>query len=70
MLCAIKLIKYCQEGWPDKNLIPGPAKQYIHIAMELIVQNDLLLRGSTIVIPVSLQAEMFERLHHRQRELL
>ena len=21
-----KLIKYCQEGWPQKNLIPGPVK--------------------------------------------
>ena len=38
-----KLIKYCQEGWPRKNLEPGPIKLYIHVAAELTVQNDLLL---------------------------
>ena len=58
-----KLIKYCQEGWPQKNLIPGPVKPYVHVAAELTVQNDLLLRGSRIVIPVSLQPEILEKLH-------
>ena len=58
-----KLIKYCQEGWPRKNLIPGPVKPYLHVAAELTVQNDLLLRGSRIVIPVSLQPEILEKLH-------
>ena len=59
-----KLIKYCQEGWPQKNLIPGPVKSYVHVAAELTVQNDLLLRGSRIVIPVSLQPEILEKLHN------
>ena len=58
-----KLIKYCLEGWPDKNLLPGPIKPYIHVAAELTVQNDLLLRGSRIVIPVSLQIEILDKLH-------
>ena len=58
-----KLIKYCQDGWPDRNLVPAPVKPYIHVADELTVQNDLLLRGSRIVIPVSLQVEVLERLH-------
>ena len=58
-----KLIKYCQEGWPQKNLIPGLVKPYVHVAAELTVQNDLLLRGSRIVIPVSLQPEILKKLH-------
>ena len=33
----------------------------------MTVQNDLLLRGSRIVIPVSLQVEMLERLHSAHR---
>ena len=58
-----KLIKYCQEGWPRRNLVPGPIKPYVHVAAELTVQNDLLLRGNRIVIPVSLQPEILEKLH-------
>ena len=58
-----KLIKYCQEGWPENNLVPGPIKPYIHVSGELTVQNDLLLRGSRIVIPISLQLDMLEKLH-------
>ena len=57
-----KLIKFCHEGWPAKSLIPDPVKPYIHVAAELSVQNDLM-RGNRIVIPVSLQAEMLEKLH-------
>ena len=58
-----KLIKYCQEGWPRRNLVPGPIKPYVHVAAELTVQNDLLLGGNRIVIPVSLQPEILEKLH-------
>ena len=57
-----KLIKYCQEGCPENNLVPGPIKPYIHVSGELTVQNDLL-RGSRIVIPISLQLDMLEKLH-------
>ena len=49
-----KLIKYCQEGWPQKNLILGPIKPYVHVAVKLTVQNDLLLKVSRVVVPVSL----------------
>ena len=35
-------------------------RSYIHVAAELFVQNDLVLRGNRIVIPVSLQAEILE----------
>ena len=41
-----QLIKYCQEGWPNNYLIPSPIKAYLHIAEELSVQQNLLLRGS------------------------
>ena len=55
-----KLIKYC---CPENNLVPGPVKPYIHVSGELTVQNDLLLRGSRIVIPISLQLDVLEKLH-------
>ena len=65
-----KLIKYCQEGWPEKNLVPGPVKPYIHVSGELTVQNDLLLRGSRIIIPISLQLDMLEKLHSAHQGIL
>jgi len=60
-----QLIKYCQEGWPNKHLIPSPIKPYlhVHIVEELLVQQNLLLRGSRIMIPVSMQLEMLGKLH-------
>ena len=57
------MLKYCQEGWPENILVPGPVKPYIHVSGELTVQNDLLLRGSRIIIPISLQLDMLEKLH-------
>ena len=57
-----KLIKYCQEGWPENNLVPDPVKHYIHASGELTVENDLLLKGSRIIIRVSLQLDMLEKL--------
>jgi len=56
-------MKLCQDGWPDKHLVPGPIKPYVQVAGELTVQQNLLLRGSRIVIPVSLQLETLEQLH-------
>lgn len=50
-----QVLKYCQEGWPDKHLLPGLVKPYFQFAAELTVQKGLLLKGSRIVIPVSLQ---------------
>ena len=54
---------YYQESWPYRNLVPAPIKPYINFAEELTIQNDLPMRGSRMVIPVSLQVEMLQRLH-------
>ena len=56
--------KYCKEGWPNKDLLPGPIKPYFQFAGELNVQKGLLLNGGRIVIPTSLQLEMLDRLHN------
>jgi len=56
-------MKYCQNGWPDKHLVPSPIKPYVQVAGELTVHQNLLLRGSRIVIPSSLQLDVLEQLH-------
>ena len=55
-----QVLKY---GWPNKNTLSGPVKPYFRFTGKLNVQNGLLLKGSRIVIPTSLQIEMLDRLH-------
>ena len=56
--------QYCKEGWPDRSLVRGALKPYIPVASEWTVQNDLLLRGTRIVIPTKLRLDMLDKLHH------
>ena len=55
-----QLAKYCREGKIDWS---GPVKQYYHVRMELNIAEDLLMRGSRVVIPASMRADILERLH-------
>ena len=59
-----QLYKYCEEGWPHKDLLPNAIKPYFQFSGELNVQRHLLLKGSRIVIPTSMQLEMLYKLHH------
>ena len=58
-----QLVTYCLEGWPLKHQLYGPIKKYYYVAAELSVQNGLLLRGSRLVIPASLQRDVLNRIH-------
>ena len=58
-----KLKIYCQEGWPDKSTLKGPFKAYVAVASELCVANDLLLRGSRLVIPPKLRTDILHKIH-------
>ena len=52
--------KYCEEGWPNKDLLPGPIKPYFQFAGELNVQKGLLLKGSRIIVSTSLQIKILD----------
>ena len=43
--------------------IPQALKKFYPVAAELSVQNGLLLRGSRLVIPVSMQSDILNKLH-------
>lgn len=61
-VCA-EVMKYCQEGWPQKsppNPVLGP---YWRARSSLSLQNGLLLYNQRIVIPRSLQKETLESIH-------
>ena len=55
--------EYCQSGWPDTHSCPDAVRPYLPVAAELYEANNLLLRGSRIVIPPSLREEMLGRIH-------
>ena len=58
-----QLIAYCKNGWPDKDVIPEPVKPYYPFAYELMVVDNLLMRGSRIVIPVQMCPEILSKLY-------
>ena len=55
--------QFCQKGWPKQQRVPDSLKGYHSVSAELSVYNDLLMRGSRIVIPPTLRQDMLERLH-------
>lgn len=58
-----QLKRYCVEGWPDTFSIDKAFLPYWSFSEELTVQNLLQLKGTRIVIPGSLQAEILRKLH-------
>ena len=61
-LCST-LRQYCQEGWPDNNTLTPHLKLYWPERGNLTIGEDLLLHGSRVVIPASLQAQTLQKLH-------
>jgi len=49
---------YCYEGWPDKHLLKDAIKPYWHYKGELPDAQNMLLKGSRIVIPSSMRLEI------------
>ena len=58
-----QVISFCEHGWPPKSQVEGPVKKFYSVSAELSVEDGLLLRGSRIVIPSSLQTDMLKRIH-------
>ena len=54
-----RLMKYCTDGWPESEKT-GP---YWAIASELSIYDDILMRGSRMVIPMSLRESILQKIH-------
>ena len=58
-----QIIQFYQTTWPDKELLSQDIQLYYSMASEICVENGLLMRGCSIVIPSELQQEMFNKIH-------
>ena len=58
-----QVFKYCEQGWPTKNSLDADLKPYWSVSDELSVHDQLLLRGSRIVVPSALREDILEKLH-------
>ena len=57
------LIFDCENDWPDKHLIRTELKPYWKCTGQLTTHSNLLLYGTRIVIPLSMQQEILQKLH-------
>ncbi len=58
-----ELKTYCFGQWPDKQHLPNALKPYWQVRGELTVVDGLLMKGTRLVIPTSLQRQTLERIH-------
>ena len=54
---------YARSIWPPKAQLKGKVKLYAGLQQEMSVNEGLLLRGTTIVIPSTMSAEILDKLH-------
>ena len=57
------LVKYCRQGWPDRNKLTDSMRPYFSVANELSIEKGMLLRGCRIVFPTSMRRDILDRLH-------
>ncbi|ETW98423.1 MAG: hypothetical protein ETSY2_42830 [Candidatus Entotheonella gemina] len=61
-LCSLAM-KYCRIGWPGRTKVDDALRPYWEVQGELTLQDNLLLCGTRIVVPASMQKETLEKLH-------
>ena len=49
--------QFCQKGWPMQQM-PDSLKAYHSVLSELSAHNDILMRGSCNVVPLTLRQDM------------
>ena len=59
-----QIIVYCNQGWPGRHRIEEKYRSYWKVRSELSIVDDLLLFGTRIVVPKSLQAETLSKIHY------
>ena len=55
---CLKIAAFCIGGWPDKQRLSGPMKQFWMVRDELTMVDEILLKGPRIVIPSALRPEI------------
>ena len=58
------VIKLVRTGWPEhRNAVPDSAKPYFTVKENLYKANGLLFKKESLVVPMSLRAEMLKRIN-------
>lgn len=58
-----QVMKFCLEGWPDRNQLQGPVRQHWQDRAVLSVHDGLLLRGTRLVIRAIMRNDVLEKIH-------
>ncbi|XP_061127410.1 uncharacterized protein K02A2.6-like [Syngnathus typhle] len=58
-----ELMSFCQRGWPDYSRLIGPIKAYWPHRDTLTVHDELLLKGTRLVIPTTMRDKVLVALH-------
>lgn len=61
-ICS-EVMSFCQRGWPDYSHLTGPIKMYWPHRDTLTVYDELLLKGTRLVIPTTMRNSVLAALH-------
>jgi tRNA nucleotidyltransferase/poly(A) polymerase len=64
------LISYCRDGWPEKSKLYEKLRPYWTMQGEFTVHDNLLFKGTRIVITHSLQNEILNRVHDGHQNIV
>ena len=59
-----------QEGWPSKSVIKRELLPYWKIRSEFTVHEGLLMKGTSIVIPVAMHHDILSKLHEAHQGIV
>ena len=70
-VCTL-LLKFCKTEWPPKQSLDKELKPYWDARHKMSVEGklDLLLYGSRIIVPLSMQASTLDKLHEGHQGIL
>ena len=65
-----ELSRLCREGWTAKSKVRSDLLPYWPIRAEFAIHNELLLKGTSLVIPAVMQREILSRLHEAHQGIV
>lgn len=65
-----KLLQFSKDGWPSKHQVKGDLTLCWKVREKISVGSDLLLYGTRIIVPKSLQAETMHKIHQGHQGIL
>ena len=67
-ICKI-LKNMVQTGWPNRKALKPELQEYWQYRQDLLVADGLLMKGKRLVIPVTMQEEMLNKIHEGHQSM-